>query len=73
MEANLHIAEAARRLSVTPSYLRALERQGRIPPARRDFNGRVYTPFDIVMLKRLGIGTRPVRLKTIDEALGPQE
>jgi len=65
-----HIGEAARRLSVTPKHLRVLEREGRIPPARRDFNGRVYTEFDIA-LKALGVGTRPRRLKRAEEVLGP--
>jgi len=66
-----HIGEAARRLSVTPKHLRVLEREGRIPPARRDFNGRVYTEFDIALLKALGVGTRPRRLKRAEEVLGP--
>lgn len=70
MDARLHITEAARRLHVTPNYLRILERQGRIPPARRDFNGRVYTPVDIALLRSLGIGTHPIRLKSVKEVLG---
>jgi len=66
-----HIGEAARRLSVSPKHLRILEREGRIPPARRDLNGRVYTEFDIALLKALGVGTRPRRLKRAEEVLGP--
>ena len=66
-----HIGEAARRLSVSPKHLRTLEREGRIPPARRDLNGRVYTEFDIALLKALGVGTRPRRLKRAEEVLGP--
>jgi len=66
-----HIGEAARRLSVTPKHLRVLEREGRIPPARRDYNGRVYSEFDLVLLKALGVGTRPRRLKRAEEVLGP--
>jgi DNA-binding transcriptional MerR regulator len=65
-----HIGEAARRLSVSPKHLRILEQEGRIPPARRDLNGRVYTEFDIALLKALGIGTRPRRLKRAEEVLG---
>jgi len=65
-----HISEAARRLSVTAQHLRMLEWQGRIPPARRDFNGRVYTEFDIALLKSLGVGGRPRRLKRPEEVLG---
>jgi DNA-binding transcriptional MerR regulator len=65
----VHISEAARRLSVTPKHLRVLEREGRIPPARRDFNGRVYSEFDIALLKALGVGSRPRRLKSAEEVV----
>jgi len=64
-----HIGETARRLGVTPKHLRVLERQGRIPPARRDFNGRVYSEFDIALLKSIGVGSRPQRLKSAEEVL----
>ncbi|MBA4116077.1 MAG: MerR family transcriptional regulator [Rubrobacter sp.] len=64
-----HIGEAARRLSVTPKHLRVLEREGRIPPPRRDLNGRIYTEFDIALLRSMGIGSRPRRLKRADEVL----
>jgi DNA-binding transcriptional MerR regulator len=64
-----HISEAARRLSVTPKHIRVLEREGRIPPARRDFNGRIYTEFDIALLKALGVGSRPRRLKSAEEVV----
>lgn len=70
MEGNVHIAEAARRLDVSSQYLRLLEWQGRIPPARRDFNGRVYSDFDIALLKSLGVGSRPRKLKAPEEVLG---
>ncbi len=64
-----HIGEAARRLSVTPKHIRELERAGRIPPARRDFNGRVYSDFDVVLLQRMGVGSRPRKLKRAEEVL----
>jgi DNA-binding transcriptional MerR regulator len=64
-----HIGEAARRLSVTPKHLRVLEREGRIPPARRDYNGRIYSEFNIALLKALGVGQRPRRLKSAEEVL----
>jgi DNA-binding transcriptional MerR regulator len=67
-----HIGQASRRLGVTPKHLRVLEREGRIPPARRDFNGRIYTEFDIALLKALGIGSRPHRLKSAEEVVGRQ-
>ncbi|MDP9481374.1 MAG: MerR family transcriptional regulator [Actinomycetota bacterium] len=63
MDGTVHIGEAARRLGVTPEHLRALERTGRIPPVRRDFNGRIYDERDIAMLVRVGVGTRPRRLR----------
>jgi len=65
-----HIGEAAQRLGVTPKHLRLLEREERIPPARRDFNGRIYTEFDIALLRRMGIGSRPRRLRRAEEVLG---
>ena len=65
-----HIGEAARGLSVTPKHLRVLEREGRIPPARRDFNGRVYSEFDLALLKSMGVGSRPRRLKAAEEVVG---
>jgi hypothetical protein len=66
----VHISEAARRLGVTPHHLRVLEWQGRIPAARRDLCGRVYSEFDIALLKALGVGSRPRRLKSAEEIVG---
>ncbi len=65
-----HIGGAAKALGVTATYLRLLEKAGRIPPARRDFNGRVYSEFDIALLKSLGVGSRPRKLKRPEEVLG---
>jgi DNA-binding transcriptional MerR regulator len=65
----LHIGQAAKLLSVTPKHLRMLEREGRIPPARRDFNGRLYSEFDIALLRAMGVGSRPRRLKSVEELL----
>jgi DNA-binding transcriptional MerR regulator len=67
---SVHISEAAKRLSVTPQHLRMLEWQGRIPPARRDLNGRVYSDFDIALLRSMGVGSRPRKLKQAEEVLG---
>jgi hypothetical protein len=64
-----HIGEAAQRLGVTPKHLRLLEREGRIPPARRDFNGRIYTEFDLALLRSMGVGSRPRRLKRTEDVL----
>jgi DNA-binding transcriptional MerR regulator len=63
MDDVIHIGRAAELLGVTPEHLRTLERTGRIPPARRDLNGRIYSEFDIALLRALGVGVRPRRLK----------
>jgi DNA-binding transcriptional MerR regulator len=70
MDGVVHIGETAKRLGCTPEHLRLLERAGRIPPARRDFNGRVYSAFDLALLKSLGVGSRPRKLKRPEEVLG---
>ena len=66
----IRISEAAERLGVTPQHLRILEWEGRIPPARRDFNGRIYGEFDIALLQSMGVGSRPARLKSAEEVVG---
>ena len=66
----LHIGEVAKRLGVTPQHLRILEWQDRIPPARRDYNGRIYSEFDIALLESLGVGSRPRKLRRPEEVLG---
>jgi DNA-binding transcriptional MerR regulator len=66
---DVHIGEVARRLGVHPHHIRMLEWQGRIPPARRDYNGRVYSEFDIALLKSMGVGQRPRKLKRAEEVL----
>jgi len=70
MNGAVHISEAAKQLGCTPQHIRILEWQGRIPPARRDFNGRIYLDFDIALLKSLGVGSRPHKLKRPEEVLG---
>jgi DNA-binding transcriptional MerR regulator len=69
MDGGFHIGEAARQLGVTPNHLRILEWQGRIPPARRDYNGRIYSEFDIALLRALGVGSRPRSLKSTEVVL----
>jgi DNA-binding transcriptional MerR regulator len=73
MDYSFHISEAARKLGVTPSYLRLLEKQGRIPSPQRDLNGRVYTRFDIALLRSMGVGSRPRKLKHAEEVLGAEQ
>jgi hypothetical protein len=67
---HIHIGEAATELGVTATYLRLLEKTGRTPPARRDLNGRVYSEFDIALLRSLGVGSRPRKLKRPEEVFG---
>jgi DNA-binding transcriptional MerR regulator len=69
MEANIRISEVARRLGVSPHYLRLLEWEGIVPPARRDYNGRIYTEFDIALLRSMGVGQRPRKLKRAEEVV----
>jgi DNA-binding transcriptional MerR regulator len=70
MKEDVRIAEAAQQLSVSPQHLRMLEWEGKIPPARRDFNGRLYSKFDIELLRAMGVGRRPRKLKRAEEVLG---
>ena len=69
MDSVVHISKAAKQLEVTPQYLRMLEWEGRVPPVRRDLNGRVYSKLDIALLRSMGIGSRPRRLKKSEEAV----
>jgi len=70
MEDDVRIGEAARRLSCSSQHLRMLEWEGKIPPTRRDYNGRLYSEFDIALLRSMGVGSRPRRLKRAEEVLG---
>jgi DNA-binding transcriptional MerR regulator len=70
MQRTFHISETARQLDVTAAYLRSLETNGRIPPVRCDFNGRIYTESDITPLRKMGVGCRPRKLKRAEEILG---
>ena len=35
----------------------------------RDYNGRVYSQFDIALLQAVGVGARPRKLKSAKEVL----
>jgi DNA-binding transcriptional MerR regulator len=64
----LTISEAAKKLGVTPSWLRFGQRLGSLPLARRTHSGwRYYTFEDIDRLRRLGVGERKRRLEGADE------
>jgi DNA-binding transcriptional MerR regulator len=69
MDGQFRISQAAHALGASPQYLRMLEWEGRIPQARRDFNGRIYSGFDIALLRSMGIGSRPRKLKRAEEVL----
>lgn len=70
MDGVMRISKVAEQLGVSSHYLRLLEWEGRIPPARRDLSGRLYTEFDITLLRSMGVGARPRRLKRPEEVLG---
>ncbi len=70
MGGEVQISKAARRLGVSVTLLRRLERERKIPPARRNFSGRVYSESDLALLKALGVGQRPRRLKRPEDLLG---
>lgn len=70
MASTYRISEAAKQLGVTPQYLRILEWDGLAPPARRDFSGRFYSKLDIELLRSMGVGSRPRKLKQPEEVLG---
>lgn len=62
----MRIGEVSRSLGVSREHLRALERAGRIPKARRLEGDRVYDAVDLRLLQEIGVGSRPNRLKTLD-------
>jgi DNA-binding transcriptional MerR regulator len=53
----MRISECARRLGVSAQYIRFLEAEGKIPPARRFFGERVFSQSDVDRLKAMGIGS----------------
>jgi DNA-binding transcriptional MerR regulator len=63
----MSIGEVSRRLGVSREHLRALERAGRIPKPRRLDGDRVYDAVDVRLLHQIGVGSRPSRLKAVDE------
>ena len=63
----MRIGEVSRWLGVSREHLRALERAGRIPKPRRLDGDRVYSAVDVRLLQEIGIGSRPDRLRALDE------
>jgi DNA-binding transcriptional MerR regulator len=70
MASKLRIGHVARSLGVTAHYLRLLEQEKRIPEASYDRAGRFYSEADIELLKSLGVGSKPRRLRPIEEVPG---
>jgi DNA-binding transcriptional MerR regulator len=65
------VGEVAASLGVTARYLKLLEAANAIPcPERNERGFRMYSVEDLNLLRELGIGTRPRRLKTIEEIAG---
>ncbi len=66
------VSEAARKLGLlSADWLREGEKRGLLPQARRGLNGRrFYTPADIELLERMGVGQHPRRLKSAEEVAG---
>jgi DNA-binding transcriptional MerR regulator len=59
----MRVSDIAKRLHISPSWLRRLERSGRIPEPSRDLNGhRRYTEADLTKIKIAVF--RPARSKT---------
>jgi DNA-binding transcriptional MerR regulator len=65
-QTSLYIGDVCRELGITQRYLRRLEAQGLVPRANRDALGRIYGPGDVALLKAMGVGRRPRRLKSLD-------
>ena len=59
MDGVAHISEAAKQLGVTPQHLLILER-----------GGRIYSEFDIALLRSIGVGFRPSKLRRAEEVVG---
>lgn len=52
--ARLWPVDVAREFHRSPDWLRALEREGVIPPAPRDFSGRrIYRPEDVERIREI--------------------
>lgn len=71
VQQRFQVGEVAASLGVTARYLKLLEGAGAIPRSERNERGfRMYSVEDLNLLRELGIGTRPRRLKTIEEVSG---
>jgi len=69
MEDKLRISYVANQLGVSPHYLRMLEWEGRTPKVNYDRVGRFYTESDIKLLRAMGVGTHPQKLRRVEDLL----
>ncbi|MFC1924058.1 MerR family transcriptional regulator [Chloroflexota bacterium] len=57
------VAQAARELGCSETFLREGEKRGKLPKARRDFNSwRIYTEKDLEQIRKLIIPDNKVNL-----------
>ena len=70
----MRIGAVSRELGVSSEWLRDLERSGRLPAARRDFNGhRRYSRADIQQIRGLVFGKRHPRRGSATPARAAQQ
>jgi hypothetical protein len=69
MEGKLRISYVANQLGVTPHYLRMLEWEGRIPEVNYDRLGRFHTDSNFKLLRAMGVGTHPQKLRRVEDVL----
>ena len=63
------LAETALLLGISKSYLTTLENEHSMYARRNDRGTRVYTAADIAILRAMGVGSRPRRLRSISGAM----
>ncbi len=70
-ERTFNVAQAALELGVSESYLRTLGNTGQLGVLRRRHHGGqpIYSAMDIRVMKKMGIGRRPRRLRSHSEAV----
>jgi DNA-binding transcriptional MerR regulator len=69
-ERTFTVSEAALELGVSESYLRTLGNTGQLGVLRRNSEGQpIYSATDIKVMKKMGIGRRPRRLRFHSEAV----
>jgi len=64
------IGSSRAELGCSTRRLRLAGRLGATPPARHDYNGRLCSEVDIVLLKNTGLEPKLDKLKRTEEVLG---